>query len=256
MVRIAKTVGLLIITVVVAYSPVSMSAESWVADEILQQLSELRRDYSDLKKQVEGLSSTVSQLQASAGGIQKNKNKISLGEEPSMGDVNAQIVMVEFTDYQCSFCRRHSQKTLPQLKETYIDTGKLRYVIKDFPLGFHSQAPLAAVAANCAWEQGEYWKMHDLLFSSGVRLSRETYVSLADKMTLDLPAFELCLNDPKKAKEVDEDFAFGSSIGVQGTPAFFIGKLDNGSIVNGRLIRGAQSFKKFSIIIDTLLAAN
>ena len=186
MIRMTKAACLWIVLLVVGgYSPASVSAENWVADEILQQLSELRRDYNELRKRVEKLDSTVSQLQPGVGGKKKDKYRIPLDSEipdPSMGDKSAKVVMIEFTDYQCSFCKRYARNTLPKLKETYINAGKLYYVMKDFPLGFHDQAKAAATAANCAGEQDRYWDMHDLLFSPGVRLSQETYTTFAGEL--------------------------------------------------------------------------
>jgi len=113
-----------------------------------------------------------------------------------------------------------------------------------------------AIAANCAGEQGAYWEMHDQLFASGVRFDREAYLSMAQRLALDNAMFEQCLDDPQQAKQVDADAAYGSRIGVQGTPAFFIGKLDNGQLIDGTFISGAQSFKKFANVIDEFYGAD
>ena len=87
--------------------------------------------------------------------------------EPSLGKPDAPLTLVEFSDYQCPFCRRFFEQTLPALKSKYIDAGQLRYVFRDFPLDqIHPQARQAAESVHCAAEQGKYWEMHDLLFQS------------------------------------------------------------------------------------------
>ncbi|MCF6211683.1 MAG: DsbA family protein [Gammaproteobacteria bacterium] len=247
----SKVVCFLLMMLIAGYPSVSISADGWAADEILQQLSELRRDHNALRKQVEELRVELARKNAGS----QPKKEVSLDNEPSIGNKNAKVVMVEFTDYQCPFCQRHTQKTFPQLKEGYIDTGKLFYVMKDYPLAFHDQAKPAAVAANCAGEQGAYWAMHEQLFASGIRLGKNTYKTIAQSLSLDSEVFEACLDDPEQAKEVDADFAEGSRVGVRGTPAFFIGKLEGDRLVNGVFVGGAQSFNKFSGIIDGFYAA-
>ncbi|HEB93496.1 MAG TPA: DsbA family protein [Gammaproteobacteria bacterium] len=246
MVKRSHIICFLVVMLIAGYPSVSLSADGWAADEILQQLSELRRDHNVLRKQVEELRAELARKNVGS----QPKNEVSLDNDPSIGNKNAKVVMVEFTDYQCPFCKRHTQKTFPQLKESYVDTGKLLYVMKDYPLAFHDQAKPAAIAANCAGEQGAYWAMHEQLFASGIRLGENTYKTIAQSLALDSEMFEQCLNDPEQVKEVDADFAEGSRIGVRGTPAFFIGKLEGDQLVDGVFVGGAQSFNKFSGIID------
>ncbi|HLD12784.1 MAG TPA: thioredoxin domain-containing protein [Candidatus Nanoarchaeia archaeon] len=93
-------------------------------------------------------------------------NVISIEGDPIMGDVNAPVTMVSCEDYQCPFCQRAFLQTFPQIKQNYIDTGKVRYVFKDFPLPFHSEADEASLAAECAGEQGKYYEMHEKLFEN------------------------------------------------------------------------------------------
>lgn len=91
---------------------------------------------------------------------------ISNDDDPVLGDANAAVTMVEFSDYECPFCKRFYDDTLAQIKSTYIDTGKLKLVYRDYPLSFHPGAEPAAQAANCAGEQGKYWEMHDKIFEA------------------------------------------------------------------------------------------
>ena len=125
--------------------------------------------------------------------------------------------------------------------------------MRDFPLDFHRNAKSAAIAANCAGEQNAYWQMHDKLFTTKGAKGKPLYRQMAKQLLLDESQFIACLDDPAQAKEVEADLAYGQSVGVSGTPAFFIGKLKDGNIVNAQFISGAQSYAKFSQVIDSLL---
>ncbi|MCP4168537.1 MAG: thioredoxin domain-containing protein [Chloroflexi bacterium] len=167
------------------------------------------------------------------------------------GDADAPIVIVEFSDYQCPFCQRYFEQTYPALMSEYVDTGKVRYVFKDFPLtNLHPQAVGASVAAECAGQQDAYWQMHDKLFSEQNRWSGqsddiEAYLAFAGELELDVEAFAACQEDEAVLADVSEDFQEGVAAGVTGTPAFFI---------NGTFISGAQPYEVFQQIIEQALA--
>lgn len=101
-------------------------------------------------------------------GKDKTKLTMEISEEPFLGKDNAPVTVVEFTDFQCSFCQSAFTSVFPQLKKDYIETGKVKYVVRDFPLPFHANAQKAAEAANCAGDQGKYWQMHDKLFEEQI----------------------------------------------------------------------------------------
>ncbi len=170
-----------------------------------------------------------------------------------LGDPNAPVTIVEFSDYQCPYCLRHFQQTMPQLKKDYIDTGKVRYVFKDFPLTqIHPLAVPAAEAAECAGEQGKYWEMHDLLFGQQERWIQaaqpnDVFKEFAQEIGLDMNAFDECVQSGKYQDEITADMHEGLAAGVQGTPAFFI---------NGQFLSGAQPYEVFKQMIDQILAAN
>ncbi len=232
-------------------SSIVHATEEWAVEEVLQQLSELRRDHNQLRQQVESLSNELNKLKGNMTTDNGSDAAELLMGEPEMGRRDAPLIMIEFTDYQCPFCSRHVHQTMPQLIEKYVDSGRLLYTIKDFPLGFHKKAKLAAVAANCAGEQGAYWPMHKKLFSSDAELNRDSYLQYAADFSLDKKAFETCLSDPAKMKEIEEDMAFGQKMSIRGTPAFLLGRLRNGKVVETQLISGAQSVEAFSNKIDS-----
>lgn len=169
----------------------------------------------------------------------------------SIGDADAPVVIVEFTDFQCPFCSRHFLQTFPQIKAEYVDTGKVRYVFMDFPLSnIHPQAQLASEAARCAGDQTAYAEMHDLLFSrqdawNGRDDAATIFSGFAAELGLDTAAFDACLKAGTHREAVLADLEYGASLGIDGTPAFF---------VNGNFISGAQPFEVFQQAIESLLA--
>ncbi len=166
-------------------------------------------------------------------------------DDPSWGPDDASVVIVEFTDFQCPFCARHSQQTLPTIKEAYGD--KVRYILRDFPITeIHQFAQKAAEAGQCAHEQGLFWEYHDLLFANQEALTLDDLKRYAEQVGADTGEFNNCLDSGKNQREVLQDLQDGQSAGVSGTPGF---------LVNGMLVSGAQPFEVFQQIIDQLLAA-
>lgn len=169
----------------------------------------------------------------------------SVDDDPFLGDENAPVKLIEFSDYQCPFCGRFYSQTLGEITTKYIDTGIVKYVVRDFPLSFHPQAQKSAEAAECAGEQDKYFEMHDKLFEQGVSGGVASFKLYAGQIGLDQGKFDKCLDSGEMASEVQKDAQDGQSYGVQGTPAFF---------VNGKLISGAQPFSAFQQAIEAELA--
>ncbi len=169
---------------------------------------------------------------------------VDLGDAPIKGDKNAPVAILEFSDYQCPFCGRHFKETLPLIIENYVSTGKVKLAFMDFPLDFHENAQKAAEAARCFREQkgdSGYWDYHDKLFSNQESLSADNYKKWAKESGADENKFNSCLDSGKYEKAVKDDMSYGQSIGVSGTPAFFI---------NGRFVSGAQLYSVFKEIIE------
>ncbi len=176
--------------------------------------------------------------------------KIDVKGEPALGNANAPVEIVEFTDYQCPFCERAFQQTYPQIKKDYIDTGKVRYVVKDFPLSIHPEADEASEAANCALDQGKYFEMHDLIFASqdqwaGSSDPKSIFKGYAQQLGLNAGTFNSCLDSGKYTAENQQDISEGLQAGVSGTPTFFI---------NGNKLVGAQPYSAFQAAIDAELS--
>jgi len=163
---------------------------------------------------------------------------------PSLGPDDAKIVIVEFSDFQCPYCRRFYEETYQPLLDTY--PGQIRFVYRNLPLPptMHPEAMSAAVASLCANDQEAYWDYHDKLFSSE-SLNEKTYIQYATDLGLNVEDFTACLSSGKHDDFIAQDMAFSSDLGVQSTPTFF---------VNGLALVGAQPLSSFTQIIDKELA--
>lgn len=173
--------------------------------------------------------------------------KSLMDDDAVKGNKNAPVTIVEFSDYECPFCVRFYTETFGQIDERYIKTGKVKFVYRDFPLGFHQFAQKAAEAAECAGEQDKYFEMYDKLFKEGVKGGVDSYKQYARDIGLDASKFNECIDTGKMESEIKKDASDGAAAGIKGTPGFFI---------NGQLISGAQPFSRFQQAIETELAKN
>jgi protein-disulfide isomerase len=180
---------------------------------------------------------------------------LDLTASPYMGSKDAKVTVVEYSDYQCGYCARHVQNTLPLLKEHFIDTGKVKYVLRNFPLeSIHPQALKAAAAALCAGDQRKYWQMHHRLFANPSQVDMRYMREHASAIGIDGIRFARCLESEKYVEQVKREFAEGQKAGVDGTPSFFIGRTgDPKSFAPAETLVGAQPFLAFKQIIDGLL---
>ncbi len=181
---------------------------------------------------------------------------ISIDDDPMKGNPDAPITIIEFSDFQCPFCAKFHETTLPLLEQNYISTGKVNFVYRDFPIqSIHPNAIPAALASECADDQGKFWEMHDRIFESqGDWQSLEVLQSVilfkqyAIDLGLDADEFDLCIDSGKYLDEIRKDLDDGRNYGVTGTPGFFVGNKEIGFT---KLI-GAQPFSSFQIVIDGL----
>jgi protein-disulfide isomerase len=183
--------------------------------------------------------------------------RISIDNDPIIGNPDAPITIVEFSDFQCPFCARFHTQTLPLILEEYIEQGKVKLVFRDFPIqSIHPNALPAAVAAECANDQNKFREMHDMLFEKQTDWNKlETVDALsmfsqyASGMQLDEELFDSCLTSGKHISEIKKDLDDGRDYGVSGTPGFFVGNDQIGFVE----LKGAQPFESFKKIIDAQL---
>lgn len=187
--------------------------------------------------------------------------KVSVSDNPVLGNKDAKVTLIEFSDYECPFCKRHFTDVYPQIKKDYIDTGKIKLVYRNYPLPFHDpMATYEAKAALCAREQGgdaTYFKIHDEMFkqttSNGTGLSKDKVAQIATSLGLNASAISSCADGTKYDAKVKADIADGSAAGVNGTPSFFVGKSDPSGTITGTIIVGAQPYTAFQAALDPLL---
>ena len=188
--------------------------------------------------------------------------KVSMDDDAVFGYKNAPLTMIEFSDYECPFCKRHFDQVYSQIKKDYIDTGKVKLVYRDF-IAVPSHNPLAtseAMSAQCAKEQGgdsAYFKFHDELFtmttSNGNGLLLNDLPLIASKIGLNVATFKQCLASNKYKDEIAKDQQDGSAAGVNGTPSFFIGKSTADGTIDGKIIVGAVPYNDFKVAIEETL---
>lgn len=212
------------------------------ADAILAELREIRRvlDEQPRARPAEAAREQKSTRVRADGGF-------------AIGSPTAAVTVVEYTDYQCPFCERHHDRTFPELRKNYVDTGRVRYVVRDLPLSFHAMAEPAAVGGRCAGEQGRFWEARDALFAVEGELKPDGIRTTLLGLGLDAARYDACVKNPATLAAVQADADEAAAAGISGTPSFVVGRTVDGA-VEGTVISGAQSYAAFAARIDALLA--
>jgi protein-disulfide isomerase len=246
----AVVVGL--ISAVCAIVPAGLRAQasggSYDADiqELKKGQAEIKQELKEIRKILTPEPVTVAEALEAV---------VAVGDIATQGSKNAPLTMIEFSDYQCPYCKRHVEQTVPALVKDYVATGKMRYAFRDFPLAaIHPLAAKAAEAARCAGDQGKYWEMHDRMFARQDELQTEKLPAHAEAIGIDAAKFRACLDQGRHAAAVQKDVAEGTKIGVRGTPSIVIGTSDGASVKNAVIIRGAHAVETFKAEIDRLMA--
>jgi len=226
--------------------------------ELKAEIEALKQGQEQIQKDLEEIKKLLQQGARGARGQQAfNPTDITLGEAAYQGEKTAPVTLIEFSDYQCPFCRRHAQTVMPELIKNYVDTGKVRFVMREYPIAnLHPRAEAAAVAVLCAGDQGQYWGMHDALFNNQKANKDEDFKAMANTLGLDSNAFDTCLASGKFDAQIKADLAEGQKLGISGTPSFVAGLTDPkdpDKVHLTKFIRGAQPYATFAANIDELL---
>jgi protein-disulfide isomerase len=229
------------------------------------------KDTEALKKEVEALKASQAEMRKSLDEIREflkaatggrfgspslEGSSIEIAGAPSNGPATASVTLVEISDYHCPFCRRHVQQTQPQLYTEYVQSGKVRHVFLHYPIEqLHPDAYRSHEAASCAADQGKFWELHAKLFETPNR-TIEQLVPLAQSAGLDAGAFRTCLESGKYAQAVKDSVARIQKLGINGTPAFLIGRTpESGQPMKiSKIVEGAQPFAAFKTALDQVLA--
>jgi protein-disulfide isomerase len=213
----------------------------------------IRKELHEIKNQLQGRRPRPRARPA----IEPAEVVLSVEGAPFKGDEDAKLTLVEFTDYQCPFCSRHFRQTWPRIEQVYVKTGKVK-LVRDLSIeSIHPHALKAAEAAHCAAEQGEFWEMHDRLFSNQRVLGRKDLSGHATAPGLDGAAFDECVDSGKGVAAIHRDVADSERAGARGTPIFYIGltEADSSRTKVVAVIRGARPYAVFQEAIDGLLAS-
>jgi len=240
------------------------SPVSWSASEDIQALqnevSELKKGQEAMQKDLAEIKKLLKEGARAPGGPAFKPQDVSVAGRPVKGDRSAPVTIITFSDYQCPFCKRHAEDTLPELVKKYVDTGKVKIVMEENPIeSIHKYAMGASIAALCAGDQGKYWEMHDIMFTNNKNLGADELKGYAREIGLDSGAFDNCLDSEKHKDQVKEDLSTGRKLGVRGTPGFVFGLTDpkNPDTVKASdTVRGAQPADAFSEVIDKLLESS
>jgi protein-disulfide isomerase len=182
-------------------------------------------------------------------------SSLPLGDGPILGSAQARVAIIELSDFQCPFCKKFHDDTLPRIKSAYVDTGKARYLFHNFPLeGMHPQARKAATAAICAWKQDAFWPAQSALFASQAQLGRNPYREIAHSIGINVSDFEACVASDETQKRLDQELALAQTSGVRGTPHFVVGRIKGNEITELAALSGAQPYEAFAAALDRLAA--
>lgn len=234
-----------------AGSAETKKAEGMTRDQADAILNELRQIRQLLEKQQALLARAVEPPVTAPPTPERVQMSVESGWH-SLGRADAPVTIIEFTDYQCPYCKRFHSGTFEELKKSYIDTGKVRWVIYDLPLKIHPLALNAAEAALCAGDQGKFWELHDMLLSTDAPPDDGLIEKSAEGLSLDIKGLQSCLKSGKYSAEVQKEGAQATALQIIHTPTFLVAKSTKDKL-DGVVILGAQPFATFQSAIDALL---
>jgi protein-disulfide isomerase len=224
-------------------------------------IAKLKDDVARLSIQQQQILDSLDELKKMIKGpgqpVLKPPETMSLAGEPFKGERTATLAIIEYADFQCPFCRHFEHDIYPQIRDGYINTGKVKYFHRDMPLPFHQGALPAARAAHCASEQGKFWEMHDSLLGDNASLSAADIDERAGKLGLNVSKLDECISSDRFADIIQRGVTEANEMRVSGTPTFIIGTLDaQGTLMSvKKTVVGANPFETFKAALDPLLAS-
>jgi protein-disulfide isomerase len=232
------------------------------AAALLKRLDALEAGQRAIQKQLDDISALLQGLRtppAQAGpveDVQGRDLRVSLTNAATRGQASARVVLIEFSDFQCPFCGRYVRETYAELQREFVDTGKVRYAFRSFPLeSIHPLAFKAAEAGECAREQGKFWEMHDRLFADQQALAPSDLLKHGQALGMDDAKFQTCFEGTVTAR-IKADQAEAVRLGLTGTPTFLVGEAQpDGTVKVLQKIVGAQPYATFRAILQAVLIA-
>ena len=180
---------------------------------------------------------------------------VPIGDSVVLGSTAAKVAIVEFSDYQCPSCGKAARDVMPAILREYVDTGKVAVVVKNLPLPIHTMALPAALAAQCASDQGKFAAAKDELFRLGPRIDPLEISNMIARIGVDKAAFEKCMTSDATAAKIAQEMAQAEAVSVNATPTFFLGSMQaDGTVRVAKVILGARPVNEFREVLDRLLA--
>ncbi len=228
---------------------------------IQKQLDQLKAGQERLSRQVEEIKTLLEQLTGtptneSAKPTVPTVVSANVHGEPFRGTNSARVAIIEYSDFDCSFCGRYSRNVFPRIESDYIQSGKIKYFFRDLPEPIDTNAWFKARAARCAGDQGKFWQMHDLLFAHQPATSPEV-IALTQTLGVDMGEFNQCISSEKYLQNIRRSAAGAKRMGLYGTPTFLIGTLsDDGDFLRvNRVLVGAETYESIKSVLDELLGS-
>ena len=240
---------------------ISLFAQDSISD-LKEFLEDLQKNQQEMRLEMQEIKSLLSRLTLpkTQNAPQPNNVKdieFEIGDNPVLGSSRAKLILVEFTDYECSFCSRYVRETFPEILREYVEKDLLRYTVVDQPLPMHPKAEKAAQAAHCAGDQRKFWEIHKLMMAQQDSLNDLSFY--ARSLDLNISNFENCLATEKYKERVNDNMALARRLEITGVPGFVIGLVDTqnpGKVKGISSVRGALPFSSFQKEIESAIAAN
>lgn len=231
-----------------------------------EEVTRLRKEITELKEEQQRLLEQIRKIQG--GELPKSvlpakpqlpfNMTVNANTQEVKGNKGARIAIIEFSDFQCSYCLSYVTQTFPQIDKDYIKTGKVKYFFRNLPLtDAHPNAFRAAEAAHCAAEQGKFWEAHDRFFANQDTLNPNDWPQHAQALGLNTEKFSQCLDSGKYDDEINQDIDDAQRVGINGTPAFLIGVIapDSSKVTVSKIMMGAEPYDSFKKALDETLFA-
>jgi len=245
----------LAILAVALMGTVAVHASQPRADELARLKDEVARLNTQQQQILNALEELKRMMQGPGQPALQLPQTMSVAGEPFKGQPGATLAIIEYADFECPFCRRFEHDVYPQIRDSYVNTGKVKYFHRDMPLPFHQGAMPAARAAQCASEQGKFWEMHDSLLGDAASLNAADIDARAAKLGLNVSQLDQCISSDRFADIIQRSVAEATGMKISGTPTFIIGTLDaRGELMNvKKTVVGAYPFETFKAALDPLL---
>ena len=225
----------------------------------MMEMQRIKEQQRQIKEQQRQILDSIDELKHSfltSGG--RGNLSTDIAGELFRGQATASVVIIEYGDYQCDFCRAFEREAYPQIRDAYVVTGKIRFYFRDLPLPSHEHAMATARAGRCAADEGQFWKMHDELFAGDPHLTPRDIEQDAQEVGLSPAKFNPCFDSDRHTDQIVASISQAKDFGVRGTPSFLLGSLEAGGtkVKVVRILEGVQSFETFKSVVEPLIGTS